>query len=333
MKAYRLHRYGGPEAASLDDIPDPQPGPNDLLVRTEGIGLNPVDYKTRDGMLKLVMRPPLPCILGNELAGEVLAVGSAVSRFTPGDRIVARVEKGRMGAFAERTCIDESVAAHAPSHVDAPTAAGLPLAGLTALQALRDELKVGPGQHVLITAGAGGVGTFAIQIAKWLGAEVSTTASSRGDALVRSLGVDHVIDYTKTDLASLGRRFDSVFDLAGGDALDAAFRVAKPGSMVLSVAGMPEPMTAKKDLKGGMGQQMLFWLASFGLRRKAAANAVHYRYLFMHPSGAELAELVALVDAGTLKIVIDSNFPFPQIAEAIAHLESGRAKGKVVVSV
>lgn len=332
MKAYRLHRYGGPDAASLDDIEAPVPGSNDLLVRVEGMGLNPVDYKIRDGMLKPVIRLKLPVTLGNELAGEVIAVGSAVSRFKVGDKITARVEKGRLGAFAGQAAINENVAALAPKSVDAPTAAALPLAGLTALQALRDELQVGPGKHVLITAGAGGVGTFAIQLAKWLGAEVSTTASPRGEALVRSLGADHVIDYTTTDLATLGRQYDAVFDLAGGEALDAAFKVAKPGSMVLSVAGMPEPMTSKKDLKGGGFQQFLFWLISIGLRRKASANHVTYRYLFMHPSGEELAELVALVDSGKLRIVIDSQYGFDKIADAIAHLESGRAKGKVVLA-
>lgn len=333
MKAYRLHRYGGPEAASLDEIAEPAPLPADLLVRVAGMGLNPVDYKTRDGMLKLILKLALPATLGNELSGEVISAGSGTTRFNPGDKVIARVEKGRLGAFAERACIDEAVAASAPASVDLAIAAALPLAGLTALQALRDELAVGPGKHVLITAGAGGVGLFAIQIAKWLGAEVTTTASPRGDALVRDLGADHVIDYTTTDLAGVGRKFDAAFDLAGGDALNACFAVVKPGGTVLSVAGMPEPLTASKDLGAGTVLQTLFWLASFGLRRRASANGVRYRYLFMHPSGAELAELAALVDAGKLRIVIDSQYPFDRIAQAIAHLETGRAKGKVVVTV
>lgn len=333
MKAYRLHRYGAADAASLDDVADPQPGPRDLLIRVEGAGLNPVDYKIRDGLLKALMRPRLPFVLGNDLAGEVVAVGPAVTLFKPGDRVFARTETERMGAFAELACVAEDVAALCPESLDAPTAAGLPLAGLTALQGLRDELRVGPGQHVLITAGAGGVGTFAIQIAKWLGAEVSTTASPRGEALVRSLGADHVIDYTATDLAAVGRQFDAVFDLAGGDALAAAFAVTKQGSTVLSVAGMPEPLTASRDLGRGPMLQALFWIASFGLRRKAAASGVGYRYLFMHPSGPELAELAALVDNGELKVVIDSTFPLERITDAIAHLESGRAKGKVVLRV
>lgn len=332
MKAYRLHRYGGPEAASLDEVAEPAPRPRDLLVRVAGMGLNPVDYKIRDGMLKTILKLSFPATLGNELSGEVVSTGSAVTRFKPGDKVIARVEKDRLGAFAEMACIDESVAVAAPVSVDLAIAAGLPLAGLTALQALRDELDLRPGQHVLITAGAGGVGIFAIQLAKWLGAEVTTTASPRGDALVRDLGADHVIDYTTTDLAGVGRKFDAAFDLAGGDALNACFALVKPGGTVLSVAGMPEPLTASKDLGAGFGLRALFWLASFGLRRQAAANGVRYRYLFMRTSAAELAELAELVDTGKLRIIIDSQYRFDQIAEAIAHLEAGRAKGKVVVT-
>ncbi len=332
MRAYRLHRYGGPEAAALDDAPEPQPGPCDVQVKVTGMGLNPVDYKIRTGMLKAILKLSFPAILGNELSGEVIAAGADVTRFKIGDKIIARVETERQGAFAECACIDQGVAAFAPASIDLVAAAALPLAGLTSLQALRDELLLGPGKHVLITAGAGGVGTFAIQIAKWLGAEVTVTASPRGDALVRELGADHVIDYTKVDLASVGRRFDCAFDLAGGDALNACFLVVKPGGMVVSVAGMPEPVTASKDLGLGFGMQALLWLASFGLRRRATANGLRYRYLFMHPSGSELAELVDLVDAGALRVVIDRRFDFQQLPEAIAYLEAGRAKGKVVVA-
>lgn len=331
MKAYRLHRYGGPEAAQLEDVAEPVAGPGELLVRVAGMGLNPVDYKTRQGMLKPVQRLSLPVTMGNELSGEVVAIGAGITRFKPDDKIVARVDKARLGAFAELAVIDEDVAAAAPETVALADAAALPLAGLTALQALRDELGAGPGKHILITAGAGGVGTFAIQLAKCLGAEVTTTASPRGEALVRDLGADHVIDYTTTVLAKVDRKFDVAFDLAGGDALNACFKLVKPGGMVLSVAGMPEPLTASKDLGRGAGLRALFWLASFALRRRAAANRVRYRYLFMHPSGTELAELVQLIDAGKLRLVVDSRYPFARIAEALAHLEAGHAKGKVVV--
>lgn len=332
MKAYRIHRYGGPECATLDDAPEPQPRPNDLLVEVSGVSLNPVDYKTRLGAVRVLFRPKLPAAFGNDLSGEVIAIGSAVSQFKVGDRIIACSRITEMGSFAEIARIDERCASLAPTTIDLPTASALPLAGQTAQQVLRDLLHVRPGMHVLITAGAGGVGCFAIQLAKLMGAEVTTTASSRGEAMVRVMGADHVIDYTNTNLASVGRKFDAVFDLAGGETLEACFKVARPGATVVSIAGLPTPSTVSRELGMGAGLKALFWLASFGLRRKAAANGVSYHYYFLHPRSADLSELVALVDAGTLKIVVDKSFAFENIAEAMAHLEAGHAKGKVVVS-
>ena len=201
MRAYVLKHYGGPESSQLMDVPAPTKGPRDILVGVRAAGLNPVDFKFRQGKLRAILRPKLPFVLGNELAGEVIAVGSDVTRFRVGDRVFARVAKDRAGAFAEQACVDEDDAAAMPQDVDFTAAAAVPLAGLTALQALRDELGVRRGQKVFISGGAGGVGTFAIQIAKWLGAHVTTTASKRGEALVRSLGCDEVIDYTAQDIS------------------------------------------------------------------------------------------------------------------------------------
>src|SRR5882672_3769096 len=213
MRAYVLKHYGGPEGSLLTDVPAPTPRPRDIVVEVRAAGLNPVDFKFRQGKLRAILRPKLPFVLGNELAGEVISVGSHVKRFRVGDRVFARVAKDRAGAFAEQACVDEDDAAHMPRNLDFTAAAAVPLAGLTALQALRDELRVKPGQKVLISGGAGGVGTFAIQIAKWLGAHVTTTASKRGEALVRSLGADAVIDYESNDLTGLGETFDAGFDL------------------------------------------------------------------------------------------------------------------------
>jgi alcohol dehydrogenase len=220
-----------------------------------------------------------------------------------------------------------------PASIDFVTAAGIPLAGLTALQALRDELRVGPGSRVFIPGGAGGVGTFAIQIARWLGAEVITTASPRGRELVTRLGAGVVIDYTTQRIEDHVRDVDGVFDLVGGETLAASFGVVKRGGCVLSVAALPEPQTALKDLDRGIGLATLFWFASFRLRALARRHGVRYRYLFMHPSGSELAELARLVETSKLVPVIDRVFEFPDIAQALAYLESGRAKGKVVVRI
>lgn len=333
MKAYVLSAYGGAENTKLIDFAEPELGANDLRIQTAAVGLNPVDYKTREGNLKIIFKPTLPIVFGNELSGRVVEIGAAVKNFKIGDEIVARVEKERLGAFAEQVCIDESVAAMAPKSMALGDAAALPLAALTALQALRDELGAGAGKHVLITGGAGGVGTFAIQIAKILGAEVTTTASPRGEELVRKMGADHVIDYTKTELTSVTTKFDGVFDLIGGDTLKACFGVAKKGATVVSISGLPEPVTATKNLNAGLKLKIIFWLASFGLRRVAAKFGVTYRYLFMKASGADLAELVGLVDDGKLEIIIDKRFEFNDITDAMAYLEAGRAKGKVIVEV
>jgi alcohol dehydrogenase len=219
-----------------------------------------------------------------------------------------------------------------PQHLDFPAAAAVPLAGLTALQALRDELRLGPGQKVLISGGAGGVGTFAIQIAKWLGAHVTTTASKRGESLVRSLGADEVIDYTSQDISRVSDRFDAGLDLIGGKTLEQMFDVMKPNAKIVSVAALPEPQTAIKDLGGRRLLAALFWIISYRIRSQARRANVNYRYLFMHPDGAELAELGELIEQGKVKVIIDKTFPFEHIAEALAYVESGHAKGKVVVT-
>src|ERR1700676_1901465 len=332
MRAYVLKHYGGPGGALLMDVPAPTPRPRDILVEVRAAGLNPVDLKFRQGKLRAILRPKLPLVLGNELAGEVIGVGSYVKRFRVGDRVFARVAKDRAGAFAEQACVDEDDAAHMPRNLDFTAAAAVPLAGLTALQALRDELRVKPGQKVFISGGAGGVGTFAIQIAKWLGAHVTTTASKRGEALVRSLGCDEVIDYTVQDISNEEGRFDAGFDLIGGKTLQQMFEIMKPGTRIVSVAAVPEPQTAIKDLAGGRALSPIFWIISYGIRSRARRAGVGYRYLFMHPSGSDLAQLAELIEQGRLRVIIDKIYPFAQIAEALDYVETGRVKGKVVVT-
>lgn len=331
MRAFVLTGYGGPEAAELREVSRPQPAEREVLVRVHAAGLNPVDYKTRQGGLRVVQRYSLPIVMGNDLAGVVEKRGEGVRQFAEGDRVFARMPKESMGAFAEYAVVPEDLLARMPTSLDFATAAGVPLAGLTALQALRDELGVKTGSRVFIPGGAGGVGTFAIQLAKWLGAEVATTASPRGKALVERLGADVVIDYTTQRFEDHLRDMDGVFDLLGGETLRKSFGVVKHGGKVVSVAGMPEPETARKDLGRGLALAALFWLASYGLRAAARRHGVSYRYLFMHPSGPDLAELGRLIDDGKLEPVIDRVFPFAEIREALAYLEAGRAKGKVVV--
>src|SRR5258707_2947796 len=332
MRAFVLSSYGGPERTALTDVPTPTPRKGELLVRVHAAGLNPVDFKTRAGMLKIVQRYPLPIVMGNELSGVVEAVGPGVTRLAKDDRVFARVAKESMGAFAEHAVVHEDHAARMPASLDFAAAAAVPLAALTALQVLRDELHLSAGQGVFIPGGAGGVGTFAIQIAKHLGAHVATTASPRGEGLVTRLGADVVIDYTRERFEEKLSGYDCAFDLLGGDTLARLWPVLKPGGRVVSIAGLPEPLTAQKDLGRGIGLAALFWVASLTTRVRAARHGCTYRFLIMHPSGADLAYLASLIDANKLQVVIDRVFPFAEAKEAMAYLETGRAKGKVVLA-
>ncbi|HEX6108451.1 MAG TPA: NADP-dependent oxidoreductase [Ktedonobacteraceae bacterium] len=332
MRAFVLTRYGGPDAMELRHIPRPSPGPGEVLIHVYAAGLNPLDFKMREGgMLRVIYRYPLPIIAGSELSGVVVAKGSGVTRLAEGDRVFTRVDKKRLGAFAEFAVVREELVAKMPSSVDFTTAAGVPLAGLTALQALRDELRVTSGQNIFISGGSGGVGTFAIQLGKWLGAHIATTASARGEEMVRKLGADIVVDYTREHFDQVLREYDGALDLIGGDTLLKTFGVVKRDAKVVSIAGVPEPQTASKDLQAGPTLATLFWAASWSIRRQARKYGVAYRYLFMRPSGTDLSELATLIDQQKLEIVIDRIFPFAQIADAFAYLEQGHAKGKVVV--
>ncbi|MBU3862730.1 NADP-dependent oxidoreductase [Streptomyces sp. 4503] len=326
-----MTRYGDAGAMELRDVPEPTPGSGEVLIRVRAAGLNPVDFKIREGKLRLLKRLDLPMVAGSELSGVVEAVGDGVRRFTVGDPVFARVDKGKLGAYAPYAVVDETLVAQMPKSLHFTDAAGLPLAGLTALQALRDELAVKEGERVFISGGAGGVGTLAIQLAVWLGAKVATTASPRGEELVRSLGAETVIDYRTQNFKDRLSDYDGAFDLTGGQDLIDSFAILKRGAKTVSVAGIPDATTARVDLDAGPLVTAALTVASAKIRRAARRKGVGYRYLFMHPSGADLEVLAELVDKGRLETVTDRVFPFEQITEAFAYLEQGHAKGKVVV--
>ncbi|WP_338244013.1 NADP-dependent oxidoreductase [Aurantiacibacter hainanensis] len=332
MKAYTLTGYGDAEKTEMREVERPQPGPGQVLVRMKAAGLNPVDYKIRQGALKPILRLKLPTTMGNELAGVVEARGKAATRFAVGSRVFARVGKEKLGAFAEYAVVEEEYLTSIPDKLEFAEAAAIPLAGLTALQALRDELGVGSGYRVLITGGAGGVGTFAIQIAKALGAHVVTTASERGRELVERMGADEVIDYENQKFEDVIEPVDGAFDLIGGDTLSRTFGIVKKGGRVVSIAGTPEPRMATRDLDGRYGLAAMLWVASVKIRAQAKKAGVDYRFLLMHPSGSELAYLAQMTQLGKLTPQIDSRYPFAQIGEAMAELEKGHAKGKIVVT-
>ena len=330
MQAYVLTRYGNASAMELRDVPEPPAGNGEVLIRVRAAGLNPVDYGIRQGKLRLVTRFDLPQVAGSELSGVVEAVGAGVTRFTAGDRVFARVNKKKLGAYATYAVVHETLVAKMPESLDFNNAAGLPLAGVTALQALRDELGVTAGDRVFISGGAGGVGTLAIQLAVWMGAEVATTASPRGKELVRSLGATTVINYQRQKFTDILSDFDAAFDLTGGQDLRDIFTILKRGAKTVTIAGVPELATAA-DLGAGSLVAAVLWAASAKIRRQARQRGVGYRFLYMRPSGEDLGLLAGLVDRGELKPVTDRVLPFGQIADAFAYLEQGHAKGKVVV--
>jgi len=282
------------------------------------------------GSFKPVLKFKLPATMGSDLAGVVVEVGAGVTRFKPGDEVFASIFDLGTGSLAELAVVPESAAAFKPSNLDFVPAASIPMVALTTWQALTERANVRPGQKVFVPAGSGGIGTFAIQLARHLGATVGTTTSTGNVDLVRSLGASEVVDYKKQDFADVLRGYDVVLGTLRGDEIKKSLRILKPDGIVVSLVG---PLDAEFARARGMSGLfvLLFWLMSFWLLRQARKLHVRYSFLFVHPSGSQLSEIGELLRAGTIKPVIDRVFPFDQAKEALAYLETGRAKGKVVV--
>lgn len=332
MKAFALTRYGKQNSVCAVERDVPELRDDDVLVQIHAASVNPLDLKIRNGELKPLLPYKLPVVLGNDLAGIVVKTGPRVRRFTPGDPVYAKPRQDRIGAFAEYLAVDENDVAKKPDRLDMNQAAALPLVGLTAWQALVEKAQLRPGQKVLIHAGSGGLGTIAIQLAKHLGAAVATTTSTKNVEWVKALGADAVIDYKTQDFTALLRDYDVVLDTLGGQTLMKSLRVVKPGGKVISVAGPPEPGFARDFGANWLLIQAMRAL-SFSVRRKAKRRSVSYSFLFMTANGEQLRQLGALVDSGVIRPVIDREFPFDDTLDALAHVESGRATGKVVVAV
>jgi NADPH:quinone reductase-like Zn-dependent oxidoreductase len=333
MKALAIDRYGGPDVARVRDLPAPALRDGDLLIDVHAAGVNPLDFKIREGKLKRIRRFPMPLILGNEVSGVVAQVGARSSGFAVGDAVFARVEKDRLGGFAEQVAVHHACVAKKPARLTHVEAASVPLVGLTGWQALVEHAGLKAGQTVLVHAGAGGVGTFAIQLARHLGARVATTASARNHALVERLGARVVIDYTQSDFTTAIAGCDVVFDTLGGDTLLKSFAVVKPGGIVVSVAAAVPDLPTAHELGMNALLRLGIRLLNLKINRAARRRGARYRYLFMRPDGAQLAHLAALYDAGTLEPVVDRVFPLAGAREAFAYLETGHARGKVVVQV
>jgi NADPH:quinone reductase-like Zn-dependent oxidoreductase len=332
MKALIFKRYGGPEQVAFADLPRPVPKPDEILVRVHAAGLNPIDNMVPKGTFKPILRFQLPATLGSDLAGIVEEAGSRVTRFKPGDAVFASIFDLGTGSLAELAVVPESAAALKPANLDFVQAASIPMVGLTAWQALKERAQLSPGQKVFIPAGAGGIGTFAIQLAKHLGAKVGTTTSAGNVELVRSLGTDEVIDYQQQEFEAVLEDYDAVLGTVRGDALEKSLRILKPKSTVVSLIGPPDAAFARAR---GMNffMRFVFGLLSRKIIRRAKERGAEYSFLFVHPDAGQLAEIGELLQAGKIRPVIDKVFQFDQAKDALAYLDKGRAKGKVVVQI
>ncbi|WP_456274752.1 NADP-dependent oxidoreductase [Bacillus sp. AK031] len=331
MKAMMIDKYGK-VPMRLAEVPTPEIGENEVLAEIHAASINPVDFKIQGGKVKLLVNYKMPIILGNDFSGVVAKVGSKVTRFQVGDEIYARPRKSKIGTFAEYIAIHEEDIALKPKNLSFEEAASIPLVGLTSYQALNDILQLQRGQKILIHAGSGGVGTFAIQLAKIMGATVATTASEAGENLVKSLGADEMINYKAEKFEEKLKNYDAVFDTLGGETLEKSFEVLKSGGRIVSVSGLPNARFGR-EYGSGIFKTLLFSVASHKLTSLEKKHKVQYSFLFMKPSGEQLRIIADYIESGKIKPVIDRVFPFEDAQKAMEYAESGRAKGKIIVKI
>ena len=331
MKALTFKRYGKSPGIGFADVRRPTLKPDELLVQVHAAGLNPIDNMIPTGMFKPVLHFQLPATLGSDLAGVVVEVGSDVTRFKAGDAIFASVFDLGIGSIAEFTVVPERAAAPKPANLDFVQAAAMPMVGLTSWQALKERLNLRAGQKVFIPAGSGGIGSFAIQLAKHLGAKVGTTTSTGNVDLVRRLGADEVVDYKKQAFEKALRGYDAVLGTVKGDAIEKSIGILRPGGRIVSLIG-PLDAAFARARRLNFVLKFVFGLMSRKIMRLAKKRDVAYSFLFVRPDGAQLAEIGELLATDRIQPVIDKVFPFDQAKEALEYLAQGHAKGKVVVT-
>lgn len=332
MKAFVLESYGANRALQLAEVPEPQLRDDEVLVQVHAAGVNQLDSKIKDGQFKLILPYRLPLILGHDVAGVVVKAGPSVRQFKPGDEVYARTDDFRIGTFAEFVPVKESSLAPKPKGLTMEEAASIPLVGLTAWQALVETAKLTKGQRVFIQAGSGGVGTFAIQLASHLGANVATTTSAANFELVRSLGADVVIDYRTQDFEDVLHDYDVVLNSQDGKTLGKSLRVLKGGAKLISISGPPDPAFGR-NIAAPAFVRLVMRLLSSGIRRRARGRGIDYSFLFMKADGGQLREITRLIEAGAIRPVVDKVFAFESTNEALAYAEAGHAKGKVVIKI
>jgi len=330
MKALTFKRYGKSPGIGIADVPRPTLKDDELLVQVRAASVNPVDNLITTGLFKPVLHFQLPATMGSDLAGVVTEVGSRVTRFKPGDAVFANIFDLGSGAIAEFAVVPERLAVLKPANLDFVQAASIPMVGLTSWQALKERANLQAGQKVFIPAGSGGVGTFAIQLAKQMGAKVGTTTSTGNVELVRRLGADEVVDYKKQDFEDVLRDYDAVLGTVRGDAMEKSIGILKPGGKIVSLVG-PLDAAFARARRLNFILTLVFGLMSRRIMRLAQRQGVSYSFLFARPDAAQLGEIGKLLETERIQPVIDKVFPFGQAKDALAYLALGRSKGKVVI--
>jgi NADPH:quinone reductase-like Zn-dependent oxidoreductase len=330
MRALTFKRYGKSPGIGFADVPRPTLKPDEMLVKVHAVGLNPIDNMIPTGMFKPVLHFQLPATLGSDLAGVVTEIGTDVTRFKPGDAVFASIFDLGTGSLAEFALVPERAAALKPANLDFVQAASIPMVGLTSWQTLKERLKLHAGQKVFIPAGSGGIGTFAIQLAKYLGAKVGTTTSTGNVQLVSSLGADEIVDYRKQEFEEVLRGYDAVLGTVKGDAIEKSIAILKPGGRIVSIVG-PLDAAFARTKRLNFVLRFVFGLMSRRIMRLARRRDIAYAFHFVRPDGAQLNEIGELIKAGRIHPVIDKVFPFEQAKEALDYLAQGRSRGKVVV--
>ncbi|PUV25057.1 MULTISPECIES: NADP-dependent oxidoreductase [Sphingobacterium] len=332
MKAFVVQNYGKKEDLTLREVSRPIIGEAEVLVEIYSAGINQLDTKILSGEFKQILPYKTPFILGHDLAGTVIETGSKVTKFKIGDEVYGRPSDHHIGTFAEYLAVGEKDLALKPNNLSMDETAGVPLVALTAWQALVEIGKVKKGQKIFIQAGSGGVGIVAIQLAKYLGATVATTAGKASFPMLKELGADVLIDYKTQDFEAVLKDYDLVLNSQDSKTLDKSLNVLKKGGKVISISGPPTPEFAK-EIHASWLIKMILSLISLGVRRKANKKGVSYQFLFMKSSGEQLEQITKLIEDGIIKTIVDKTYPFSHTNEALNYVATGRAKGKVVVKI
>lgn len=332
MKAFVINKYSKKGNLQLAEMPVPPIKDNEVLVEVHAAGVNLLDSKIKAGEFKLILPYKIPLILGHDVAGIITEVGKNVRKFKVGDEVYARPADFHIGTFAEFIAIDERDLALKPKNISMEEAASVPLVALTAWQVLVERAQIKKGQKVFIQAGSGGVGTIAIQLAKYLGATVATTASAKSFDMLTELGADLIIDYKNSDFENRLSDYDVVLNSQDQKTLEKSLRILQSGGKLISISGPPTADFAK-EIKAPWFVRVILSLISSGIRRKAKNKNVDYSFLFMKASGQQLSEITSLIEANIIKPTVDKIFSFEETNEALSYVESGRAKGKVVIKI